>query len=195
MGVYRLPLVNRFDLNGSRNAVTYRNRSTSRRLVEKIREHHGYAPQHPNALYMSNTNQTVLSKFLGSSKVNKPDAEPCGARVLTDIPGLEGRLFAQNFANHVQELDPFDLKPTRLLQWNEINPKFKGTSSCPNGKYDSRTGEYINFSMEVGYQSVKYNFFSISDKNPMGSLIASVTAPMAYVNNFSITPKYIIFVS
>ncbi|KAL9539032.1 hypothetical protein MBANPS3_010512 [Mucor bainieri] len=189
-----LPLVNRFDLNGSRNSVTYRHRSTSRRLVEKIREHHGYAPQHPNALYMSNTNQTVLSKFLGSSKTSKPDAEPCAARILANIPGLEGRLFAQNYANHVQELDPFDLKPTRLLQWNEINPKFKGTSSCPNGKYDARTGEYINFSMEVGYQSVKYNFFSLSDKNPKGSLLASVTAPMAYVNNFSITPKYIIFV-
>jgi hypothetical protein len=41
---------------------------------------------------------------------------------------------------------------------------------------------------------VAYNFFSISDKNPKGSLIASVTAPMAYVNSFSITPRYIILV-
>ncbi|KAI8075388.1 carotenoid oxygenase [Gilbertella persicaria] len=189
-----LPLVSRFDLNGSRNTVTYRNKSTSRRLVEKIREHHGFAPQHPAGLFMSNTNQTVLSKFLGSSKVIKPDAEPCGARVLASIPGLEGRLFAQNFAHHIQELDPFDLKPIRLFTWSEINPKFKGTSSCPNGQYDSRTGEYINFTLEIGYQSVKYNFFSISDRNPKGSVIASITAPMAYVNTFSITPRYILFV-
>jgi hypothetical protein len=96
-------LVNRFDLNGQRNTVTYRNRSTSRRLVEKIREHHGYAPQHPAGLYMSNTNQTVLSKILGSSKPTKPDAEPCSARVLANIPGFEGRLFAQNFANHASD--------------------------------------------------------------------------------------------
>ncbi|KAI9475500.1 MAG: carotenoid oxygenase [Benjaminiella poitrasii] len=190
-----LPLVNRFDLNGQRNSVTYRNKSTSHRLVEKIREHHGFAPQHPAGLYMSHTNQTVLSKFLGSSaKPSKPDAEPCSARVLANIPGLEGRLFAQNHANHIQELDPFDLKPTRLLTWNEINPKFRGTSSCPNGQFDARTGEYINFTMDVGYQSVKYHFFSISDRNPKGSVIASITAPMAYVNTFSITPKYIIFV-
>lgn len=208
--------MNRFDLNGSRNTVTYRNRLTSKRLIEKIRDHHGYAPPHPAGLFMSNTNQTVLSKILNnSSKPNKKaDAEPCGARVLTNIPGLEGRLLTQNYANHVnktiiiiarqftyslyfqiQELDPFDLKPTRLLTWSEINPLFKGTSSCPNGQYDSRTGEYINFTLEVGYQSVKYNFFSISDKNPKGSIIASITAPMAYVNTFSITPKYIIFVS
>lgn len=92
-------------------------------------------------------------------------------------------------------MDPFDLKPTRLMTWSDINPLFKGTSSCPNGQYDSRTGEYINFTMEVGYQSVKYHFFSISDKNPRGSIVASITAPMAYVNTFSITPKYIIFVS
>ncbi|KAI8085398.1 retinal pigment epithelial membrane protein-domain-containing protein [Thamnidium elegans] len=191
-----LPLVNRFDFNGSRNTITYRNRLTSKRLIEKIRDHHGYAPAYPAGLFMSNTNQTVLSKFLNnSSKPNKkPDAVPCSARVLTGIPGLEGRLLAQNFANHIQELDPFDLKPTRLFTWNDVNPLFKGTSSCPNGQYDSRTGEYINFTLEVGYQAVKYNFFSISDKNPKGSIIASVTAPMAYVNTFSITPKYIIFV-
>ncbi|CEG82646.1 hypothetical protein RMATCC62417_16690 [Rhizopus microsporus] len=190
-----LPLVNRFDLNGQRNTITYRNRLTSRRLIEKIRDHHGYSPLHPAGLFMSNTNQTVLSKILKTAaKPNKPDAEPCSARILTKIPGLDGRLFCQNHANHIQELDPFDLKPTQLLTWNEINPAFKGTSSCPNGQYDSRTGEYINFTMEVGYQTVKYHFFSISDQNPKGSLITSLTAPMAYVNSFLITPKYIIFV-
>ncbi|KAI9243598.1 carotenoid oxygenase [Sporodiniella umbellata] len=190
-----LPLVNRFDLNGPRNTITYRNKLTSRRLIEKIRDHHGYSPLHPAGLFMSNTNQTVLSKILkNASKPNKPDAEPCSARILTKIPGLHGRLFCQNHASHIQELDPFDLKPTRLFTWSEVNPAFKGTSSCPNGQYDSRTGEYINFTMEVGYQSVKYHFFSLSDGNPKGSLITSISAPMAYVNTFSITPRYIIFV-
>ncbi|CAO3668797.1 unnamed protein product [Rhizopus stolonifer] len=190
-----LPLVNRFDLNGQRNTITYRNKLTNRRLIEKIRDHHGYSPLHPAGLYMSNTNQSVLSKILkNATKPNKPDAEPCGARILTKIPGLDGRLFCQNHANHIQELDPFDLKPTRLLTWSEINPAFKGTSSCPNGQYDSLTGEYINYTMEVGYQSVKYHFFSISDQNPKGTLITSLSAPMAYVNTFSITPNYIIFV-
>lgn len=94
--------MNRFDLNGECNRVTYRNRSTSRRLVEKIRDHHGYAPLHPAGLYMSSTNQTVLTKFLkNATKASKPDAEPCSARILPNIPGLEGRLLVQNFANHV----------------------------------------------------------------------------------------------
>ncbi|KAI8972509.1 carotenoid oxygenase [Pilobolus umbonatus] len=190
-----LPLVNRFDLHGERNSITYRNRLTSKRLVEKIREHHGYSPLHPAGLYMSTTNQTVLTKLIkNSSKASKPDAEPCGATILTSIPGLPGRLYCQNYANHIQELDPFDLKPIKLLTWNEVNPAFKGSSSCPNGQYDTRTGEYINFTMEVGYQSVKYHFFSISDRNPQGRVIGSISAPMAHINTFSITPKYIILV-
>lgn len=110
-------MVNRFDLNGQRNTVTYRNRSTSRRLVEKIREHHGYAPQHPAGLYMSNTNQTVLSKILGSSKAVKPDAEPCSARVLANVPGFEGRLFAQNFANHASFILYNENKEKRSLMF------------------------------------------------------------------------------
>ncbi|KAI9316084.1 retinal pigment epithelial membrane protein-domain-containing protein [Dichotomocladium elegans] len=156
-------------------------------------DHHGYASPHPAGLFKTDSNQTMLVKFLKSApKASKPDGEPCGARILAGIPGIDGRLFAQNLANHIQELDPFDLKPTRVLCWNEINPAFKGYSSCPNGQYDSQTGEYINFTMEIGYQSTAYNFFSISDRNPKGSMIASVTAPTGYVHSFSLTPKYII---
>ena len=87
------------------------------------------------------------------------------------------------------------MKPTRLVAWNEINPAFKGYSSCANGHHDLRTGEYINFTMEVGYQSTRYHFFSISDRNPKGSVIGSINAPTSYVNSFSITRSYIVLVS
>lgn len=97
-------MVNRFDLHGQRNSITYRNRLTCRRLIEKIRDNHGYAPRHPAGLFKSSTNQTVLTKFLKTgTKASKPDAEPCGARVLPSIPGLDGRVFCLNFANHVSE--------------------------------------------------------------------------------------------
>ncbi|KAI8149736.1 retinal pigment epithelial membrane protein-domain-containing protein [Fennellomyces sp. T-0311] len=193
-----LPLVNRFDIHGQRNSISYRNRLTCHRLIGKIRDNHGYSPRHPAGLFKTSTNQTVLTKFIGGSgggnKGGKADAEPCGARILANIPGLEGRLFCQNFANHVQELDPFDMKPTRLLTWNEINPAFKGYSSCPNGIHDRTTGEYVNFTMDVGYQSTRYNFFSISDGNPRGAVIGSISAPTSYVNSFAMTRSYIILV-
>ncbi|CAO3582689.1 unnamed protein product [Absidia cylindrospora] len=189
-----LPLLSRFDLNGPRNTISYRNRIPNRRLIGKIRDHHGYTPPHPASVFKTNSNQSILSKFMKSNaKASKPDAEICGARVLPSIPGIVGRLFAQNSAKHIQELDPFDLSPKRLFTWDEINPSFKGYSSCPNGQFDAHTGEYINFTMEVGYQSSQYHFFSISDRDPKGTVIATFTAPTAYVNSFSITPKYIIF--
>ncbi|CAO3614397.1 unnamed protein product [Cunninghamella echinulata] len=190
-----LPLVNRFDINGTKNTISYRNRLPNKRLIEKIRENHGYTPPHPASVFKTNSNQSIISKFMKSNaKASKPDAEICGQRILPSIPGIVGRLFAQNSAKHIQELDPFDLKPTRVFTWDEINPRFKGYSSCPNGHFDDHTGEYINFTMEVGYQTSQYHFFSITDREPQGNLITSITAPTAYVNSFAVTPKYIIFI-
>ncbi|CAO3631670.1 unnamed protein product [Cunninghamella echinulata] len=173
-----LPLVNRFDFNGKENTVRYRSRLTSRRLIEKIRDHHGYAPCHPGGLFKTHANQTVLIKFMkAASKASKPDGEPCGARILTKIP----------------ELDPFELKPTRVLTWDEINPAFQGYNACPNGHYDVETGEYINFTMEIGYRTTRYHFFSTTEQNPRGSLIATVqNAPTGYVNSFAVTKNYIV---
>ncbi|KAI8382481.1 carotenoid oxygenase [Blakeslea trispora] len=190
-----LPLVNRFDLDGQRNTVTYRHRLVNKRLTEKIRDHHGYAPQYPAGLFKTNPNQTMLIKFLNNGKKPKPDRVPCGQRITTQLPGIEGRLFCQNFANHIQELDPIDLKPMRVETWDEVNPEFKGYSASPHGQYDPHTGEYINFTMEIGYRSTKYHFFSISEADPKGSIIATIwNAPTGWTNQFCLTPNYIVMV-
>ncbi|CAO3676973.1 unnamed protein product [Rhizopus stolonifer] len=190
-----LPLVNRFDINGERNTITYRHHLTTKRLVEKIRGHHGYAPNYPAGLFKTNPNQTMLIKLLNNGKKMKPDRVPCGQRIMTQIPGLDGRLFTQNFANHIQELDPFDLNPTQLQTWDEINPEFKGYTSCPNGQVDPETGEYISFTMEIGYRTTRYHFFSVSEQEPRGHPITTIwNAPTGWVNGFSLTPNYIIMV-
>ncbi|CAO3598173.1 unnamed protein product [Absidia cylindrospora] len=165
-------------------------------MIEKIRDHHGYAPCHPAGLFNTHANQTVLIKFMkAASKPSKPDGEPCGSRILTSIPGVDGRLFCQNMANHIQELDAFDLKPSRLITWDEVNPAFRGYSSCPNGHYDPATGEYINFTMEIGYRTTRYHFFSTTEQNTRGSIIATVdNTPTGYVNSFAVTKHYIILV-
>ncbi|KAI9279290.1 carotenoid oxygenase [Sporodiniella umbellata] len=190
-----LPLVNRFDINGERNTITYRHHLTTKRLVEKIRGHHGYAPNYPGGLFKTNPNQTMLIKLLNNGKKLKADRVPCNQRILTQIPGLDGRLFTQNFANHIQELDPFDLNPTQLQTWDEVNPDFRGYTSCPNGQVDHETGEYISFTMEVGYRTTRYHFFSISEQEPKGHLVTSIwNAPTGWVNGFSLTSNYIIMV-
>ncbi|GAA5813399.1 hypothetical protein MFLAVUS_006877 [Mucor flavus] len=190
-----LPLVNRFDINGERNTITYRHHLTTKRLIEKIRDHHGYAPSFPAGLFKTHSNQTMLIKFINNGKKPKADRVPCGQRITGNMPGIEGRLFCQGFANHVQELDPFDLTPSRIQTWDEINPEFQGYSSCPNGQYDAVTAEYINFTMEIGYKSTRYHFFSISEQEPKGHKIATIwNAPTGWVNNFALTTNYIIMV-
>lgn len=100
--VYRLPLVNRFDINGERNTITYRHHLTTKRLIEKIRDHHGYAPSFPAGLFKTHSNQTMLIKFINNGKKPKADRVPCGQRITGNMPGIEGRLFCQGFANHVR---------------------------------------------------------------------------------------------
>ncbi|RUS28113.1 hypothetical protein BC938DRAFT_482296, partial [Jimgerdemannia flammicorona] len=95
-----LPLVNRFDIDGPANQISYRSRLTSKRLISKIRDHHGYAPSHPAGLFRSDTNQSVLIKLVKAGvNHDKPDYEPCGACITPWIPGIEGRLFCLNNAN------------------------------------------------------------------------------------------------
>lgn len=92
-------------------------------------------------------------------------------------------------------MDPFDLTPTRVETWEEINPELKGYSSCPNGQMDVETGEYVNFTMEIGYRSTKYHFFTVTEQEPKGQPIATIwNAPTGWVNNFALTPNYIVLV-
>lgn len=49
--------------------------------------------------------------------------------------------------------------------------------------------------MEVGFQHTRYHFFSLSDRDPKGTLIASVVASTSYVHSFAVTPRYIVLVS
>jgi torulene dioxygenase len=49
--------------------------------------------------------------------------------------------------------------------------------------------------MEIGYRSTKYHFFSITEQEPKGHVIATIwNAPTGWVNNFALTPNYIIMV-
>ncbi|KAI9496647.1 retinal pigment epithelial membrane protein-domain-containing protein, partial [Zychaea mexicana] len=170
-----LPLVNRFDIHGQRNSISYRNRLTCQRLISKIRDNHGYSPRHPAGLFKTSTNQTVLTKIIGGSgggnKGSKADAEPCGARILSNIPGLEGRLFCQNFANHVNYPKYLSLgtKSIRLL---------KDTARVPMA-FTIFVQENISISQWI-------------DRKPKGSIIGSINAPTSFVNSFSMTRGYIV---
>ncbi|CAG8771465.1 18111_t:CDS:2, partial [Acaulospora morrowiae] len=66
--------------------------------------------------------------------------------------------------------------------------------ASPHSHYDETTGELINFNMEYFTMGTKYNFFTISESNPNGQIICSITAKASYVHSFGVTPRFIVLV-
>nr|CAG8599590.1 10747_t:CDS:2 [Entrophospora candida] len=185
-----LPLVNRFDIDGENNKVTYRSKLTSRKFESKIRDRHGIITRHPFSLFKTN--------LLGQKRTDKPEMEPCCANINLNFPfnkpGEKPKIFCQNHASQVVELDANDLIPERVYSWDEINANFKGDHAAPHSYYDEQTGELINFNMEYHALGTKYNFFSITSSNPNGELIGTVFAKPSYIHSFSVTQRFIILV-
>ncbi|CAG8543312.1 10958_t:CDS:2 [Ambispora gerdemannii] len=193
-----LPLVNRFVLDGETNKIIYRSKHVSKKYESKVRDRHGIVTTHPFSLFKTHVNQTPLAKLMMKKRTSKPELEPCSAYINASFPlskaGEKPKLYCQNHASQVVELDAHDLTPTRVYSWNELNPLFKGDHAAPHSHYDSTTGELINFNMEYHPLGTKYNFFSLSETQPSGDLIASITAKASYVHSFAVTPRFIILV-
>ncbi|KAI1319798.1 hypothetical protein EDD11_003183 [Mortierella claussenii] len=193
-----IPQVNQFAFSGSDNKIMYRSTKPAHRAETKIREHQGYLPNQPSSIFRTDTNQSVFARLLSTSQTQgKPSLEPCGASIEVLPPfNADGRrtIYCQNYANHVLELNTDTLEKNGILAWDEVNTQFKGSHSSPHSHYDPVTKELINFTMEHGFQSTQYHFFSITEKEPHGSLIASVTAKSSHVHSFAVTPRYIILV-
>jgi len=191
-----LPLLNRFILDGTNNKIIYRSRLIAKKQEEKIRDRHGIITTHPFSLFKTHANQTPLAKLMIKRRPSKPEQEPCSASIHVNfplnVPGERPKVFCQNHSTQVVELDAHDLTPTRLWTWNDLNPSFQGVHAGPHSHYDATRGELINFNMEYHALGTKYNFFMISQKNPKGELIASVTAKSSYVHSFAVTPRFII---
>ncbi|KAK3805297.1 MAG: carotenoid oxygenase [Benniella sp.] len=193
-----IPQVNQFAISGTDNAIMYRSTKPAHRAEAKIREHQGYLPNQPSSIFLTDTNQSVFARLLSTSQSQgKPSLEPCGASIGVIPPfNADGRntIYCQNYANSVLELNANTLETGGVLTWDEVNPLFKGSQASPHSHFDPVTKELINFTMEHGLVSTQYHFFSITEKEPHGSLVASVTAKTSHVHTFAVTPRYIILV-
>ncbi|KAG0314814.1 hypothetical protein BGZ97_008915 [Linnemannia gamsii] len=193
-----IPQVNQFSFSGPDSKIKYRSTMPAHRAESKIRQHQGYLPNQPSSIFKTDTNQSVFARLLSTSHTQgKPSLEPCGASIDVLPPfNADGRrtVYCQNFANHILELNTDTLEKSGILAWDEVNPQFKGSHSSPHCHFDPVTKELINFTMDHGFNSTQYNFFSITEKEPHGSLIASITAKTSHVHSFAVTPRYIILV-
>ncbi|KAJ1977089.1 hypothetical protein H4R35_002440 [Dimargaris xerosporica] len=197
-----LPLVNKVTFDNAAKVVRYRSRLTAHRLIEKIRENHGYMPRLPGGLYQTNTNQSIFARFMAPTKKKSknPTKDICNGNIQADFtwPGEGQTLVCQSHTPLVQRLDPETLQPLKVSLWEEIDAGCTGSLTAPHSHYDPHTGETISLTMDIGYRSTEYTVFAtrrnVAD-GPTCQMLANFPAKPSLIHSFAVTPHYVVVVA
>ncbi|KAJ2489627.1 hypothetical protein IWW37_003838 [Coemansia sp. RSA 2050] len=190
-----LPLLTKISFDPTEKTIGHRSRLLAKQLSGRIQMEHGINTKVPGALYMSETNQTLLNKFIPKqAHYATPEGECCGQSIELFVP-LQGSSQTVVCTNHVgalQNIDPVDLHPRAIVDFKDINGAFKGPFSCPHMQYDSNTREHFSVLQDVGFRSTTYSVVAISELQPEGYVVASFEAQASVLHSFAITQDYVI---
>ncbi|KAJ1819366.1 hypothetical protein LPJ60_003804 [Coemansia sp. RSA 2675] len=190
-----LPLLTKISFDPTERTIGHRSRLLAKQLSSRIQMEHGVNTKVPGALYMSETNQTLLNKFIPKqAHYATPEGECCGQSIELFVP-LQGSSQTVVCTNHVgalQNIDPVDLHPRAIVDFKDINGAFKGSFSCPHMQYDSNTREHFSVLQDVGFRSTTYSVVAISESQPEGYVVASFEAQASVLHSFAITQDYVI---
>ncbi|KAJ2430774.1 hypothetical protein GGF41_000839 [Coemansia sp. RSA 2531] len=190
-----LPLLTKISFNPTEKTIEHRSRLLAKQLSSRIQMEHGVNTKVPGALYMSETNQTFLTKFIPKqAHYATPEGECCSQSIELFVP-LQGSSQTVVCTNHVgalQIIDPVALHPRAIVDFKDINGAFKGSLSCPHMQYDSNTREHFSVLQDVGFRSTTYSIVAISESQPEGYVVASFEAQASVLHSFAITQDYII---
>ncbi|KAJ2781935.1 hypothetical protein H4R18_002576 [Coemansia javaensis] len=189
------PLLTKISFDPQRRAIVHRARLIARQAAGRVQTEHGITTKVPGALYMSDTNQTVLGRILPRG-THHPSAEGecCGQAVHLGVP-VQGSTETVVCTNHVcalQRIDPGDLHPRATVELRDISRAFKGALSCPHMQHDPGTGEHFAVLQDVGFRSTTYTVVSLSAAQPDGHVVARFTEQAAVLHSFAITRDYVI---
>ncbi|KAJ2823042.1 hypothetical protein GGI24_003779, partial [Coemansia furcata] len=166
-----LPLVTKISFDPAAKTIEHRSRLVAKQLAGRIQMEHGVNTKVAGALYMSETNQTFLARFIPKqAHYVTAEGECCGQSVELFVP-LQGSSQTVVCTNHVgalQNIDPVDLRPRAIVDFKDINSAFKGQLSCPHMQYDSNTREHFSVLQDVGFRSTTYSVVAVSESQPEG---------------------------
>ncbi|KAJ1724395.1 hypothetical protein LPJ53_001351 [Coemansia erecta] len=189
------PLLTKVSFDPKQKTITHRSRLIAKQMCSRIQAEHGVSTKVPGALYMSDTNQTFLNKFIPkASHYSTPEGECCGQDIQLFMPlqGSSQNIVCTNHVGALQNIDPVDLRPRAIVELKDVNPEFKGLLSCPHMQYDSDTREHFTVLQDVGFRSTTYTVVAISESQPEGYTVASFSAQASVLHSFAITQDYII---
>ncbi|KAJ1664808.1 hypothetical protein IW140_005593 [Coemansia sp. RSA 1813] len=190
-----LPLLTKITFDPNAKTIVHRSRLIAKHMAGRIQSEHGINAKHPGSLYMSDSNQTVLTKFIPRPTYH-PTAEGdcCSQSVQLFVPlqGSSQNIVCTNHTGALQNIDPVDLRPRAVVETKAINKAFACTLSSPHMQYDSDTREHFTVLQDVGFRSTTYSVVSISEAHPNGYVVATFSAQASVLHSFSITQDYII---
>ncbi|KAJ2081907.1 hypothetical protein H4R24_002003 [Coemansia sp. RSA 988] len=190
-----LPLLTKISFDPNAKSIVHRSRLIAKQAANRVQMEHGVTTKVPGALYLSDTNQTVLSRFIPKSTHHvSPEGECCSQDIQLFMPlqGSNQTVVCTNHVGALQNIDPIDLHPRTTIDLKNINSAFKGALSCPHMQYDSNTREHFTVLQDVGFRSTTYTVVSISEAQPEGYVVASFTAQASVLHSFAITQDYVI---
>ncbi|KAJ2615289.1 hypothetical protein H4S08_001316 [Coemansia sp. RSA 1365] len=190
-----LPLLTKISFDPNAKSIVHRSRLIAKQAANRVQMEHGVTTKVPGALYLSDTNQTALSRFIPKSTHHvSPEGECCSQDIQLFVPlqGSNQTIVCTNHVGALQNIDPIDLHPRATVDLKNINSAFKGALSCPHMQYDSNTREHFTVLQDVGFRSTTYTVIAISEAQPEGYVVASFTAQASVLHSFAITQDYVI---
>ncbi|KAJ2357127.1 hypothetical protein GGF43_001653 [Coemansia sp. RSA 2618] len=190
-----LPLLTKISFDPTSKTIVHRSRLIAKQAAGRIHMEHGVNTKVPGALYLTDTNQTVLSKFIPKASHHAtPEGECCsqGIQLFMPLQGSSQTVVCTNHVGALQNIDPVDLRPRSTVDFKTVNSAFSGALSCPHMQYDSDAREHFTVLQDVGFRSTTYNVVCISETQPEGYVVASFTAQASVLHSFAITQDYVI---
>ncbi|KAJ2657232.1 hypothetical protein IWW48_004599 [Coemansia sp. RSA 1200] len=194
-----LPLVTKisFDPNAGSGsgAIVHRSRLVAGHMASRIQTEHGINARIPGSLYQSESNQTVLTRFMPRQTYPiTAESDCCSQSVQLFVPlqGSSQNIVCTNHTGALQNIDPVDLRPRAIVETKQINGAFACSLSCPHMQHDANTREHFMVLQDVGFRSTTYSVVSVSEAHPDGYVVATFTAQPSVLHSFSLTRDYVV---
>jgi torulene dioxygenase len=91
----------------------------------------------------------------------------------------------------LKEIDPNTLEPIGLALQRRLHPDLQGAFSAAHPRSDPITGDFFNYNLKLGKNAI-YKIFRISGATGKTDVIATISAPGAYLHSLFLTENFVI---
>lgn len=132
---------------------------------------------------LHNVGVTVGVDLPSFTTPTKPAVDVHGHRAASVVIGTDAAVMC--------ELDPGTMEPLSFPRQSKFHPDLKGPLGGAHGKVDPETGDYINYNLDIGKQSV-YRVFRVSATTGKSDILATIRHQAAFIHSFFMTRNYVV---